>query len=130
MGGKRISDSIADFEILANELKCFHSVLMHYDVNLEYFSGEVVKEILEHRLSVKMCAEFTNFMCTKGYIDDTSKYLPRLSKWVSDKITFWQTDLGSNLLQNSTKNINVKRSLAVTSEYEKKSDLNYHDKNS
>ena len=34
MGGKQISDSIADFEILANELKCFHSVLMHYKVHL------------------------------------------------------------------------------------------------
>ena len=77
----RISDSIADFEIIANELKCFHSVLMHYDVNLEYFSGEVVKEILEHRLSAKMCSEFTNFMRTKGHVDDTYKYLPRLSNW-------------------------------------------------
>ena len=42
MNGKVISDTIADFEVLANELKCFHSVLLHYDVNLEYFSGEVV----------------------------------------------------------------------------------------
>ena len=31
MCGKQISNSIADFEILANELKCFHSVLkMHF----------------------------------------------------------------------------------------------------
>ena len=77
-----------------------------------------------------MCADFNNFLRTKGYIDGTSKYLPRLSKWVSDKITFWQTDLGSNLLQNNTKNVNVKRNLAVTSEHEKKSDLNYYNKNS
>ena len=55
ISGKQISDSIADFEILANELKCFHSVLLHYKVNLEYFSGEVVKEILERRLSKKKC---------------------------------------------------------------------------
>ena len=39
MNGKTITDSIADFEVLANELKCFHSVLLHYFVNLEYFSG-------------------------------------------------------------------------------------------
>ena len=58
------------------------------------------------------------------------QYMPRLSKWVSDKITFWQTDLGSNLLQNNNRNDNVKRSLAVTSEYEKKMNLNFYNKNS
>ena len=42
MNGKLISDTIADFEVLANELKCFHSVLLHYDVNLEHLSEEVV----------------------------------------------------------------------------------------
>ena len=53
MNGKLINDSIADFETLANELKCFHSVLLHYNANLEYFSGQVVKVILEKRLSKK-----------------------------------------------------------------------------
>ena len=86
---------------------------MHYKVNLDYFSGEVVKEILEQRLSKKMCAEFTNLMRTKGFIDDTSKYLPRLSSWVSDKIIFWQTDLGS---------------LAVALDYVKKSGMNRNNK--
>ena len=56
MNGKLNSDLIADFEIHANELKYFHSVLLHYKVNLEYFSGEVVKEILERRLS-KICMQ-------------------------------------------------------------------------
>ena len=50
MNGKQINDSLADFEILDNELKCFHSVLLHYGDNSEYFSGDVVKEILERRL--------------------------------------------------------------------------------
>ena len=128
--GGRISDWVADFEILANEQKCFHSVLIHCEVNLEYFSGEVVKEILEHRLSAKMCAEFTNFMRAKGYVDDTSKYLPKLSNWVNEKIAFCQTDLGSSLLQNNNKNVNTKRSLAATSEYENKSNLNFYNQNS
>ena len=35
-----------DFEKLANELKCFHSVLLFYDANLEYFSGDLVKNNL------------------------------------------------------------------------------------
>ena len=42
MNDKVVSDTIADFEVLANELKCFHSVLLHYSVNLEYFSSEIV----------------------------------------------------------------------------------------
>ena len=54
MNGKTTSESIADFEVLANELKRFHSVLMHYNVNLEYFSGEVVRDIIARRLSKKM----------------------------------------------------------------------------
>ena len=66
-----------------------------------------------------MCAEFTNFMRAKNLIDVTANYLPRLTEWVKDKIVFWQTDLRSNLLQNNPKNINVKRSFAVSSEYKK-----------
>ena len=34
LNGKPITDSIADFEVLSNELKCFHSVLIHYNVNM------------------------------------------------------------------------------------------------
>ena len=44
MNGKAVSETIADFEMLANELKCFYSVLIHYSVNLEYFSGELVRD--------------------------------------------------------------------------------------
>ena len=35
LNGKAFTDSIADFEVLSNELKCFHSFLIHYDVNLQ-----------------------------------------------------------------------------------------------
>ena len=38
LNGKTITDSIADFKVLTNQLKCFHSVLIHYEVNLQYFS--------------------------------------------------------------------------------------------
>ena len=55
MNGKAVSDSIADFEVLANELKCFHSVLLHYSVNLVYFSGELVQDIVARRASNRMC---------------------------------------------------------------------------
>ena len=72
-----------------------------------YFSGEVVRDIINRRLTKKMCAEFTNFICAKGFIDETAEYLPRLLKWVGDKIIFWQTDLGRNLVQSNTKNIGV-----------------------
>ena len=61
MNGKQISDSIADFEVLANELKCFYSVLLHYNVNLEYFSGEVVRDIIDCRLTKKI-AQFLQIL--------------------------------------------------------------------
>ena len=37
-----------------------------------------------------------------------------------DKIVFWQSELGSNLVQGGSKSIGVKHSLAVTSNFEKK----------
>ena len=58
LNGRAITDSIADFEVLANKLKCFHSVLLHYDVNLQYFSGEIVKDIIAHQLSKCMGVEY------------------------------------------------------------------------
>ena len=42
--------------------------------------------------------EFITFLCTKKFIDSLEKYMPKLTEWVNDKITFWQTDLGSSLL--------------------------------
>ena len=88
MNGRAITDSIADFEVLANELKCFHSVLLHYDVNLQYFSGEIVRDIIACRLSKRMGTEFTNHIRSKGLMDDTAEYLPRLLAWVSEKNCF------------------------------------------
>ena len=90
--------------MLTNELKW-----------LEIFSTAVCQK--------KMCTEFTIFLRVKRFIDDTTEYLPRLLKWVGQKIIFWQTDLGSNVVQNNVKNIGVKRSLAVTSNSEKKHTL-------
>ena len=42
-------------------------------------------------------------MNAKGLINNATDYLPKLTKWVNDKIIFWQTDLGSNLIQNNFK---------------------------
>ena len=120
MNGKAITDSIADFEVLANELKCFHSVLLHYSVNLEYFSGKVVWDVIARRLFKKMCTKFTNYICNKGPMGNTSEYLSWLLEWVSHKIVFRQLELGINLVQGGSKNIGVKHSLTVTSNPEKK----------
>ena len=77
LNGKPITDSIADFEVLSNELKCFHSVLIHYNVNLQYFSGEIVRDVVAHCLSNRMGAEFTNLIHAKSFMDETALYLPR-----------------------------------------------------
>ena len=45
-----------------------------------------------------MSTEFITFLRTKRFIDSLEKYLPKLTEWVNDKITFWQTDLSSNIL--------------------------------
>ena len=88
LNGKQIAESIADFEVLANELRYFHSVLIHYNVNLEYFSGEAVPDSLDRCLSKRLCMEFTIFIHVKGYFDDTAEYLPRLLKRVGKKLFF------------------------------------------
>ena len=88
LNGKTITDSIADFEVLGNELKCFYSVLLHYDVNLQYFSGEIVRDVIARRLSKRMGAEFTNHIRSKGLMDDTAEYLLRLLAWGNKKSCF------------------------------------------
>ena len=77
-----------------------------------------MRDIIARRLSKKMCSEFTNFIRTKGLMDKTAEYLPRLLEWVGDKIIFWQSELGSNLVRGCAK-IGVKHSLAVTASAEK-----------
>ena len=47
MAGKLVADTIADFISRLNDLKSFSSVLTHFKVTSEYFSSEVVKNILE-----------------------------------------------------------------------------------
>ena len=86
LSGKTISDSIADFEILSNELKCYHSVLLHYEVDLQYFSCEVVRDIISCHLSNRMGAEFTKLIQRNGIMEETSQNLPRLLPWVDEKI--------------------------------------------
>ena len=63
-------------------------------------------------------------------MDNTSKYLPQLLEWVSDKIVFWQSELGSNLVQGTSKNVGVKHSLVVTSNPGKRSYSNQRYNNS
>ena len=102
LNGRSITDSIADFEVLANELKCFHSVLLHYDVNLQYFSGEIVRDIIARQLSKRMGTEFTNHIRSKGLMDDTAEYLPRLLAWVGEKNVFFASrNLAATLLKET-----------------------------
>ena len=98
MGGMEVTDTIADFESLSNDLKSFSSVLKHYKVTSEYFSREVVKDILERRISKFSSREFTGYMNLKGYINNPVEYLPKLTDWINEKNIFWRTDLGSNIL--------------------------------
>ena len=54
----------------------------------EYFSGEVVKDILERRISKFSSREITGYMNSKGYINNPVEYLPKLTEWINDKIFF------------------------------------------
>ena len=87
-----------------------------------------MRDIIARRLSKRMGAEFTNHIRSKGLMDETAEYLPRLLDWVGDKITFWQSELGSNLVQGNSK-IGVRHSLAFTSNSEKKPYVNYRGNN-
>ena len=62
---------------------------------------EIVRDIIARRLS--MGAEFTNFIRSKCLMDETAQYLPQLLAWVNEKIVFWQSELGSNLVQGHPK---------------------------
>ena len=71
-----------------------------------------------------MGAEFINFIRTKGVMDETALYLPRLLSWVNEKIIFWQSELGCNLVQGNQR-VGARRSFSVTSSQETKSNNNY-----
>ena len=64
--------------MLGNGLKCFHSVLLHYDVNLQHFLGEIVRDVIARRLSKRMGAEFTTHIRSKGLMNDMAGYLRQL----------------------------------------------------
>ena len=98
MGGNVIVDTIADFKGLSNDLKSVSSVLKHYDVTREYFSVEVVKDILERRMSKFTSREFTNYMNSKGYINNPVEYLPRLTEWINAKIVFLAYGFGEQCI--------------------------------
>ena len=68
--------------------KTINDHLIHYKINIECFAGELVRDIIARRLSIKMCAEFTYHIRAKGLIDKTAEYLPRLLEWAGGKIVF------------------------------------------
>ena len=78
LSGKALYDSIADFEVLSNELKCYCSVLEHFSVDIQYYSCEVVKDIVSRRMSKRSGAEFAKLIQRKGLMDKTASYLPKL----------------------------------------------------
>ena len=61
-------------------------------------------------------------------MDETALYLPRLLSWMNDKIIFWQSELGCNLVQGNPR-IGAGRSCAVTSSQETKQNNNYRGNN-
>ena len=98
MGGKVITDTIADFEGLSNDLKSFSSVLKHYNVTSKYFSEKVVKDILERRMSKFTSREFTNYMNSKVYIINPVEYLSRLNVWINEKNVFLEYRFGQQCI--------------------------------
>ena len=54
----------------------FSLILIHYNVDLQYFSREIVRDVISRRLSKRMGTEFTNFIRAKGFRDETALYLP------------------------------------------------------
>ena len=66
--GKLIYDCIADFEKLAIKLKCFHAILLYYKTDIEFYFKEMVKKVLEDRLSKKMSTEFILFYVLKNLL--------------------------------------------------------------
>ena len=72
-----------------------------------------MKDILERRISKFSSREFTGYMNSKGYINNPVEYLPKLTEWINDKIIFWRTDLGSNVLALNTPRGGNKRCFAV-----------------
>ena len=50
-----------------------------------------MRDIIARLLFKRMYEEFTIYIRTKGHMDNTAEYLPRLLEGVSDKIVFWQS---------------------------------------
>ena len=61
----------------------------YYNVDLQNFCGEIVRDGIARRLPKRMGAEFTNYIRAKEFMDETALYLPRLLSWVNEKIIFW-----------------------------------------
>ena len=83
-----------------------------------------MKDILERRISKFSSREFTGYMNSKGYINNPVEYLPRLTDWINDKIIFWRTDLGSNVLALNTPRNRNKRCFMVSTAVPGQNDFN------
>ena len=95
LSGKKLSDTVADFEKLSNELKRYCAVLNYYDVDTQYLANDVVRDIVHRRMSTYSGREFSKLIQRKGLMEDSAMYLPKLCNWVNDKIVLWQSELGS-----------------------------------
>ena len=73
--------------------------------------------------------EFTNYMNSKGYINNPMEYLPRLTEWINAKIVFWRTDLESNVLALNTPRGGNKRCFAVSTTEAGSNGTNYNRRN-
>ena len=66
LSGKKLSDTVADFEKLSNELKRYCAVLNYYDVDTQYLANDVVRDIVHRRMSTYSGREFSKFIQRKG----------------------------------------------------------------
>ena len=95
LAGRKLVDSVADFEKLSNDLKSYCSVLEYYGVDMQYFACDVVRDVVHRRMTTHSGREFSKFIQRKGLMENTAIYLPKLCDWVNERIVYWQSELGS-----------------------------------
>ena len=95
LAGRKLVNSVADFEKLSNDVKSYCSVLEYYGVDMQYFACDVVRDVVHRRMSMHSGREFSKLIQRKCLMENTALYLPKLCEWVNERIVYWQSELGS-----------------------------------